>query len=639
VTAEGDVALDASPDRSDGTVEDSSSTDASRSPDADSADASTAESDATTAPEAGDASVNDAGDAAVGERDGGGPGLCGAGCPASTFASTLPSGQSCNLCYSASVAGCGLCQPLGCSLPHAQAGCSAEGTCVVASCNVGWADCDGVPGNGCEADLSSAATCTACSVSCSGSNYLCSPTGCVAACGQGQTFCNGRCVDLTTSPTDCGACGTACTTTATGATTSCNAGHCTEPQCAAGLTSCGGACTDTVHDPHNCGGCGQGCSAPDHGSVVCADSRCVAACPAIDTLCGTSCVETLYDPANCGACGHTCTASQLCNGGTCVDESTLVASMWLTTGLSSATFIGADSTNVYWFDGATYTIDAVSQHGGPVVHLATNQYLFTNVTAMDGTYLYWVAHGILRTKVDGSGAIETLAPLPDAGTVFALAVQGSNLLVAWNAAQVVFESVPLGGGSPTTVTPSWGDIGPGPVWAIDGTTMYFASTIGVLDQMDMLSGSIAGTLGNFSCGSSSFQPTFQGVAVDANNVYTSWGCPQQSGTAIRGFPKSSATTFDVGFIASNGLQYTAWVVGPCEGMWGCLTGLGSANCDEQVGSGIIAATPAGVQLSMTDGHTPLLLPVSIASPTAMAYANGTLFWLDSSGAIGRLEVP
>jgi len=48
---------------------------------------------------------------------------------------------------------CGACR-WGCPLPNAENGCSG-GKCYIKSCNIGWADCNGIAEDGCEVDLDS----------------------------------------------------------------------------------------------------------------------------------------------------------------------------------------------------------------------------------------------------------------------------------------------------------------------------------------------------------------------------------------------------------------------------------------------------------------------------------------------------
>jgi hypothetical protein len=63
-------------------------------------------------------------------------------------------------------------------------------------------------------------------------------------CGAGTTLCNGVvCVDLGSSPTNCGACNNTCS--GSGSLIAC----------------CDAACVNNSSDPMNCGGCGVVCEA------------------------------------------------------------------------------------------------------------------------------------------------------------------------------------------------------------------------------------------------------------------------------------------------------------------------------------------------------------------------------------------
>lgn len=59
---------------------------------------------------------------------------------------------------------CGECSHV-CSFANAEPSCNA-GSCAIARCDDGYADCDGDAANGCEAELDTAANCGACGVSC-----------------------------------------------------------------------------------------------------------------------------------------------------------------------------------------------------------------------------------------------------------------------------------------------------------------------------------------------------------------------------------------------------------------------------------------------------------------------------------------
>lgn len=89
--------------------------------------------------------------------------------------------------------GCGV----SCVVPNAEAMCVA-GNCAMGDCDAGWGDCDGLPGNGCEAtlDCNAGASCT---TSC-GSQGVTACNGCEPVCmAQAETCnaadddCNGQC--------------------------------------------------------------------------------------------------------------------------------------------------------------------------------------------------------------------------------------------------------------------------------------------------------------------------------------------------------------------------------------------------------------------------------------------------------------
>src|SRR5262249_41820275 len=89
--------------------------------------------------------------------------------------------------------------------------CSA-GACAVGTCSPGFADCDGNPANGCEAQTGTATTCGSGCQPCP-AGQLCENGTCIAgaSCTFPKTVCSdGSCRDLTSDPTSCGACGNVC---------------------------------------------------------------------------------------------------------------------------------------------------------------------------------------------------------------------------------------------------------------------------------------------------------------------------------------------------------------------------------------------------------------------------------------------
>ncbi|MFO0602974.1 MAG: hypothetical protein U0324_07355 [Polyangiales bacterium] len=137
--------------------------------------------------------------------------------------------NGCEVNTQADVNHCGGCGAR-CMLANATPTCTA-GACRVATCDAGFADCDGMPANGCEVDTrTSAANCGGCGMACRPANATgaCVASACtVATCNPGFADCdmlpaNGCEVDTRTSAANCGACGRTC---ATGQT--CQGGFCT----------------------------------------------------------------------------------------------------------------------------------------------------------------------------------------------------------------------------------------------------------------------------------------------------------------------------------------------------------------------------------------------------------------------------
>jgi alpha-tubulin suppressor-like RCC1 family protein len=83
-------------------------------------------------------------------------------------------------------------------MPFATAVCSQAGACAVAACSANHGDCDGDPGNGCEADLSTPLQCGACGNACpvvAHGSATCQAGACGVSCQVGFQACpTGCCV-------------------------------------------------------------------------------------------------------------------------------------------------------------------------------------------------------------------------------------------------------------------------------------------------------------------------------------------------------------------------------------------------------------------------------------------------------------
>ena len=234
--------------------------------------------------------------------------------------------NGCEVFVATSAANCGGCG-VRCMVPHASATCSA-GACGVATCDTGFADCDGMAMNGCETNLGGDSTnCGACGHRCS-LGTACSMGMCASVCSGGATFCADRCAALDTDVGNCGACGHACDAAAN-ATAVCRSSACSL-SCAAGFGDCDNApadgCETNLRDSlANCGACGVAC-ARANASAACTGAACsIAACNTGFGNCDGSdangCEADLRSSTtNCGGCGQACSlpfATGTCAAGSC----------------------------------------------------------------------------------------------------------------------------------------------------------------------------------------------------------------------------------------------------------------------------------------------------------------------------------
>lgn len=249
-------------------------------------------------------------------------------CPSGT---TNCSGSCVNT--ASTVHNCGACGHV-CDLPNAIAGC-VQGTCVIASCNQGFADCNNNPVDGCETDLTTIQNCGACGNQCTVANgtAVCSSGNCaIASCNSGYANCDfnygtGCEVNTNTDTQNCGACGTVCTVK--NGTAGCTGGRCVIATCNPGYADCNANYSDGCEvnlntDTQNCGGCGMVCRpGPNVAGYTCSSGSCtITACTAGYSNCdnnfSTGCeVNVQTDPHNCGGCGIVCPSGQTCSAGAC----------------------------------------------------------------------------------------------------------------------------------------------------------------------------------------------------------------------------------------------------------------------------------------------------------------------------------
>jgi hypothetical protein len=317
--------------------------------------------------------------------------------------------------------------------------------CGGGACAVGFDDCDGQAGNGCEVDLSSnVGNCGACGVPCSAvanGTPGCSQFQCgIAACDPGFADCHGGAVDgcetnLKTDVDNCNACGASCPVVANGSRT-CDNGGCAIGTCATGFDDCDGEVSngcevDLTNDVAHCGSCGNACTTPPNGVAGCTASGCVlASCNAGYSNCDNDpdngCERnTAADASNCGGCGITCGSGSCTNSACDCNKTVLVIPDGSTTGadtlvaaLNSAGYTATrGSTASHLYDGTNPALTGygavIVLAGGPTsVSYATDMpaagqtAIVDFVNAGNGLVLTeWAAYHV------ANGRWQTLAPL------------------------------------------------------------------------------------------------------------------------------------------------------------------------------------------------------------------------------------
>jgi hypothetical protein len=228
-----------------------------------------------------------------------------------------------------------LCAAAECQVDHGSCG---SGDVTVADCGDsrsfgcarGYADCDNLPANGCETDLSRLSSCGSCVSSCveAHAETACRDGRCVRVkCDAGYGVCNeqGGCQSLLDDANNCGSCGNMCT----GATPRCFGGQCTADTCDAQRADCDdnndNGCETSLTSRDHCGSCGARCADAPNASMTCdtgtcAISRCQDGFADCDKDPRNGCEVALNTLDDCGACGSVCAfahSSARCEAGRC----------------------------------------------------------------------------------------------------------------------------------------------------------------------------------------------------------------------------------------------------------------------------------------------------------------------------------
>ncbi len=258
------------------------------------------------------------------------------GCNAGFNDCDLLTMDGCESAPATDVANCGMCGNK-CTAQNATPAC-VNGQCGLGPCNMGFADCNNNPGDGCETNVAGDVNnCGGCGVKCALANATAACIGgaCViASCNMGFSNCdnldNTGCeVSVGGDPNNCGGCGVKCAALPNVMTVACTNSKCTVGTCNPGFGNCNNIDADgcevpTATDANNCGGCGKVCGKTANVATTrCVASACqVATCNGGFADCnatyGDGCeINTTSDKNNCSKCGMVCPMNQVCANSMC----------------------------------------------------------------------------------------------------------------------------------------------------------------------------------------------------------------------------------------------------------------------------------------------------------------------------------
>lgn len=219
-------------------------------------------------------------------------GSCALKCPDDTGDCNERAVDGCEVDLLTSSNHCGACS-LDCDPAHA-VGICVGGECLIKTdepnqgCDPNYADCNGSPDDGCEANLlTDPDHCGACEAGCSTEGGIpgCSAGECTIQCNDGFDDCdenvrdNGCETNIGRSVSHCGECGRACKVSDRSYAAYCAEGMCGETLCDENLGDCDGdgSCTDSLLSVSDCGECGEDCTVA-HGTPACIATSSGASC-------------------------------------------------------------------------------------------------------------------------------------------------------------------------------------------------------------------------------------------------------------------------------------------------------------------------------------------------------------------------
>jgi hypothetical protein len=528
--------------------------------------------------------------------------------------------------------------PDSCSPPaiaNATLACDASGHFAIGQCFPGFADCDGIATNGCEADLHSTSSCGACATKCS-AGQVCTASGCAASCPFPTTDCGGSCVDVSASAANCAGCGSACQPYGEGVGTGnfnyelmqCVAGAC-QITCPSGYDMIGRYpavatyCTDPNWDPAVCGPTPVNCNTGALNSTrLCIQGACVTRCAPGWTDCGNGDCEYLPTSTTaCGTCGHACGAGQACVQSTC----TPVSALAIASSLKSPDDLVVDGSDVFFTTLGDNSVYRVSTTGGPLTTIATSQDEPSHV-AVDASYVYWTSYlggGVLRAPRTGLGTPQVLAR---PNKPWSIAVDDVN--VYWvDGSGAIGYIAKTGVGMPSTLAgqvavSGWGaPLGTNftPDIVISNGTLYTWETLPtsaehILATATLPAGPLVGVPG---ADATSLQRavdyTAQGpaLAVASGNIY-----------------------FGTGFFSLANGEWSTWQGQSAQGVTSLVSGMAVDGCELLFVSGGLWALKIPFQ-----SNVPAVPIVPGAHFQRVVISGGFVYWTDADGFIDKMPVP
>jgi hypothetical protein len=243
-----------------------------------------------------------------------------------------PGAQAAGPCNLGTLADCSACGDdcANQSLPGVAEFACISAACTIATCALGFADCNREARDGCEAALDSLQSCGSCNQPCAIANAEASCAGgscqalqCAPAFGDCDSdMASNGCEREVNTLTNCGGCGVPCSLP--NGTTSCDAGVCQLLSCANGFDDCDGdprnGCETRLDTLTDCGSCRSTCFIAGAQDLNCSGGVCSAAsCAAFRADCdgdSVSCETDLRSLSDCVSCNVPCgdPSGRLANG-------------------------------------------------------------------------------------------------------------------------------------------------------------------------------------------------------------------------------------------------------------------------------------------------------------------------------------